>query len=142
MKKIILSFLICIFALMSFQVAEAKTSYDKYGKKTGSYKTSGSTTTKYNKYGQKEATYKKSGSTTTSYDKSGRKTGSYRTSGSTTTSYDKYGRKTGSYKTNSSGTTTSYDKYYSAGTFFDLMPGENEIYVSHDTTFSFTELYL
>lgn len=38
--------------------------------------------------------------------------------------------------------TTSYDKYYSAGTFFDLMPGENEIYVSHDTTFSFTELYL
>ena len=34
MRKILLSLLICTFALLSFQVAEAKTtSYDKYGKK-------------------------------------------------------------------------------------------------------------
>ncbi len=82
MRNFILLYLISIFSLFYFQVSEAKTTaYDQYGKKTGSYKTTGSTTTKYNKYGQKEATYKKNGSTTTSYDKSGRKTGSYKTSG-------------------------------------------------------------
>ena len=55
-------------------------SYDKYGQKTGSYKTnSNGVTTKYNKYGQKVGSFKK--------DSSGR-----------ITEYDKYGRKVGSYK--------------------------------------------
>ena len=44
MRKILLSFLICTFALLNFQVAEATTSYDKSGRKIGSYKTSGNTT--------------------------------------------------------------------------------------------------
>ena len=60
MKKIFLSFLIITFSFLACQVSEAKTtSYDKYGRKTGSYKTTGNTTTSYDRYGSKTASYKK-----------------------------------------------------------------------------------
>lgn len=55
-------------------------SYDKYGAKTGSFKTnSNGVTTQYDKYGSKVGTFKTDSSgRTTHYDKYGRKVGSYR----------------------------------------------------------------
>jgi len=75
MNKILILFLsLIVFAQMSF----ATNVYDSNGRKIGSYRTNGSTTTKYNQYGQKESTYRKSGNTTNAYDKYGAKIGSYR----------------------------------------------------------------
>ena len=66
-----------IFANSVF--SETVYQYDKYGHKTGSYKTSGNVTTQYDKYGHKTGSYKT--------DKYGK-----------TTAYDKYGHKTGTFK--------------------------------------------
>lgn len=76
-KFIILTLSLLIFTNISF--AETINSYDRYGRRTGSYKTNGNTTIHYNKYGQKTGSFKT--------DYSGR-----------TTQYDKYGRKVGSFK--------------------------------------------
>ena len=60
MKKLLASFLTLLF-LSASVLAGTVNSYDKYGSKSGSYRTNGAVTTKYNKYGQKEKTYRKSG---------------------------------------------------------------------------------
>ena len=73
MKKFLAS-LLSLFLLTGMCLAQNGTSYDKYGSKTGSYKTSDSTTTQYNRYGQKTNSYKTNGNNTTSYDKYGHKT--------------------------------------------------------------------
>lgn len=58
MKKFLVVILsIFVFAGMSF--ASGRITYDKYGNKTGSYKTNtNGTTIHYNRYGRKLGTYK------------------------------------------------------------------------------------
>ena len=76
MKKLLILCLTLSFANVAFAV----NSYDRYGQKTGSYKTnSNGVTTQYDRYGRKVGSFKK--------DSSGR-----------VTRYDEYGRKVGSYK--------------------------------------------
>lgn len=90
MKK----FLAILFSLFLFTSTcfAATNSYDRYGSKTGSYKSNSSgDVTRYDKYGSKTGSYKKTSNGYNSYDKYGSKTGSYRTQGNTTTQYDKYG---------------------------------------------------
>lgn len=97
MKKFLTNLLlIVLFSGLSF--GTEVNIYDKYGRKTGSYKTSGSTITKYNKYGQKESFYNTNRNITDVYDSYGLKTGSYKTNGNTTTKYNKYGQKVGSFQ--------------------------------------------
>ena len=90
MKKLLLTFLILILTT-SIGFCKITHTYDKYGNKTGSYKTNNSSVSSYDRYGNR--------------------TGSYKTNSSgRTTQYDKYGNKVGSFKTGSNGVTTSYDK--------------------------------
>jgi len=77
MKKLLASFLTLLF-LSASVLAGTINSYDKYGSKSGSYRTYGSTITKYNKYGSKEKTYKTHGNKTTEYNKYGSKTATYK----------------------------------------------------------------
>ena len=79
MKKIF-SLLLGLFLLSSIVLAKTTYSYDKYGAKTGSYR---STSSGYN-----------------SYDKYGAKTGSYRSTSSGYNSYDKYGQLSGTCRFN------------------------------------------
>lgn len=54
MKKLLVLFLLLIFSNCAFAV----NSYDKYGNKTGSYRTdSNGRTTQYDKYGRKVGSY-------------------------------------------------------------------------------------
>lgn len=76
MKKILL--IVCFILLSCIQVL-ALNSYDRYGNRTGSYRSN-------------------SRGVTTQYDKYGNKVGSYRTNNSGTNAYDKYGNKTGSFR--------------------------------------------
>lgn len=58
MKKFLAS-LLSLFLLTGMCLAQNVTSYDKYGSKTGTYKTnSNGTTTYYDKYGRKVGSYK------------------------------------------------------------------------------------
>ena len=50
MKKFLSIFLVLLFTSIS-TFASATNSYDKYGSKTGSYRTNGKVTTHYDKYG-------------------------------------------------------------------------------------------
>ena len=73
MKKIFLTLLtLCLFA--SYGFCSTVNSYDSYGRKTGSYRTNGYTTTSYDKYGRKTGTIKQTSSGYTTYDNMGRKT--------------------------------------------------------------------
>ena len=88
MKKFLLTLFI-LFISASIGFCATTNSYDKYGNRTGSFKSNSS-------------------GTVSSYDRYGNRTGSYRTNSSgTTTSYDRYGNRTGSYRTNSNGVTTN-----------------------------------
>ena len=73
MKKIFLTLLILCF-VVSYGFCSTVNSYDSYGRKTGSYRTSGSTTTSYDKYGRKTGTIKQTSSGYATYDNMGRKT--------------------------------------------------------------------
>ena len=73
MKKIFLTLLTLCF-VASYGFCSTVNSYDSYGRKTGSYRTSGSTTTSYDKYGRKTGTIKHTSSGYTTYDNMGRKT--------------------------------------------------------------------
>ena len=109
MNKIIL----IIFSLIlttSIAFCSTTKAYDKYGTKTGSYKTNGSVTTSYDRHGSKTGTIKHTSKGYTTYDKYGSKTGTAKKTSTGYTTYNKYGSKTGTYKTNSNGTTTKYDK--------------------------------
>ena len=66
MKKIFVLILMMLISLPVYAV----NSYDRYGNKTGSYNTSGNTTTQYDRYGNKTGSYKTDnyGITTTQYD--------------------------------------------------------------------------
>ena len=76
-KKI---FTILLILVLSSGIGYCTTKYDKYGNRTGSYRTT-------------------SDGTTTSYDKYGSRTGSYKiNSNGITNSYDKYGNRVGTYK--------------------------------------------
>lgn len=104
MKKL----LCLIFTLaLSFTIAYAGNVYDKYGSKTGSYRTSGSRTVTYDKYGSKTGTYKTSGSQVVKYDKYGSKQATIRKTSLGYNTYDKYGSKTGSYRESSNGAMTN-----------------------------------
>lgn len=69
------------------------------------------TTNAYDRYGRKTGSYRQTYSGYNTYDKYGHKTGSVRKTYSGYNTYDKYGKKTGSYRVNSYGTTPKYDKY-------------------------------
>ena len=86
-------------------------SYDQHGKKTGSYKKSGTTINQYDRHGKKTGSLRETSSGYVAYDKDGTKTGSYKTRGNTTTQYDQHGLKIGTYKTGSNGVITSYDQH-------------------------------
>jgi hypothetical protein len=79
MRKILL-FLFAFFIFAGCCFATTTNSYDKYGTKTGSFKTnSNGVTTQYDKYCSKFGTFKTDSSgRTTHYDKYGRKVGSSR----------------------------------------------------------------
>ena len=52
MKKFILT-IFTLFLSTSFALCATTKAYDKYGSKTGSYRTNGSVTTSYDRYGRK-----------------------------------------------------------------------------------------
>ena len=76
MKKL-LSLILTIFFLTSMVGAKTTYSYDKYGSKTGSYRSTSSGYNSYDKYGAKTGSYRKTSTGYNSYDKYGTKTGSY-----------------------------------------------------------------
>ena len=78
MKKIFLTLLTLCF-VASYGFCSTVNSYDSYGRKTGSYRTSGSTTTSYDKYGRKTGTIKQTSSGYATYDNMGRKTSTVKT---------------------------------------------------------------
>ena len=80
MKKVLLSILILSLSTSVVLGVTTTNSYDKYGRKTGSYKTySNGVTNSYDKYGRKTGSYKQDSSgRIIQYDKYGRKVGSYR----------------------------------------------------------------
>ena len=73
MKKLFLAlFVLCITA--SYGLCSTMNSYDSYGRKAGSYKTSGRTTTSYDSYGRRTGTIRETSSGYNTYDSYGRKT--------------------------------------------------------------------
>lgn len=68
MKKL-LSLLVSLLLLTGYCFAATTNSYDKYGSKTDSYRTTGSTVTQYDKYGSKTGSYRQTSSGYNSYDK-------------------------------------------------------------------------
>ena len=104
MKKIFL-ILLTLYFVASLGFCSTVNSYHSYGRKTGSYRTSGSTTTSYDKYGHKTGTIKQISS-----GYADRRTETYRTNSSGKTNvYDSTGRRTGSYRTDLNGRITKYD---------------------------------
>lgn len=77
MKKIFL-ILLTLYFVASLGFCSTANSYDCYGRKTGSYRTSSSTTTSYDKYGHKTRTIKQTSSGYASYAKMDSRTGTYR----------------------------------------------------------------
>lgn len=57
MRKILL-FLFAFFIFAGCCFAATTNSYDKYGSKTGSFRTNGSTINQYDKYGRKVGSYR------------------------------------------------------------------------------------
>lgn len=61
MKKL-LSLFVSLLLLAGYCFAATTNSYDKYGSKTGSYRTNGSTVTQYDKYSSKTGSYRQTSS--------------------------------------------------------------------------------
>ena len=99
--------LISVYLFESFNIFKANFSTQRPftisfldGSKTGSYRETSSGYNAYDKYGRKTGSYKTgSNGVTTKYDRYGRKTGSFKKDSlGRVTEYDKYGRKVGSYR--------------------------------------------
>ena len=77
MKKFLSILSIFCLIVLTTATAEANVnSYDKYGRKTGSYRQTNSGYNTYNQYGQKTGSYRETSNGYNKYDKYGKKTGS------------------------------------------------------------------
>ena len=79
MKKLFSILLLFAFLLLTGNISDAAVnSYDKYGRKTGSYRETPAGYNSYDKNGSKSGSYRKTVSGYNKYDRNGSKSGSYR----------------------------------------------------------------